>query len=83
MITGDFIPVSCPQDALNILNDLEQKLADAKARRDKILLDIRRAQVAIDAGDQKARFVQGGLNKQNVDAGRLIVSIEREVGEVR
>jgi hypothetical protein len=75
--------VRCPEDAQNIVNDLEQKLADAKAWRDKILFDIRKAQAAIDAGDRKAVFTQGGLNKENVAVGRLILSLEREVAEAR
>ena len=46
------------------LSDLEQKLGDAKARRDKILLDIRKASAAVDAGDRQARFAQGALTKR-------------------
>jgi hypothetical protein len=65
-----------------VLSDLEQKLGDAKARRDKILLDIRKASAAVDAGDRQARFAQGGLNK-DAAAGRLILSLEAQVAEAR
>ena len=63
------------------LSDLEQKLGDAKARRDKILLDIRKASAAVDAGDRQARFAQGALNKEDAAAGRLILSLEAQVSE--
>ena len=63
------------------LSDLEQKLGDAKARRDKILLDIRKASAAVDAGDRQARFAQGALNRRNAAAGRLILSLEAQVSE--
>ena len=63
------------------LSDLEQKLGDAKARRDKILLDIRKASAAADTGDQRARFAQGALNKEDAAAGRLILSLEAQVSE--
>jgi hypothetical protein len=65
------------------LSVLEAKLADAKARRDKILLDIKRASAAVDAGDQRARFAQGSLNKEDAAAGRLILSLEMQVSEAR
>jgi hypothetical protein len=66
-----------------ILNELEAELAEAKVRRDKILLDLRKASAAIDAGDKRARFTQGALNKDEVAAGRLILSIERQVVEAK
>jgi hypothetical protein len=66
-----------------VLSDLEQKLGDAKARRDKILLDIRKASAAVDAGDRQARFAQGGLNKEHAAAGRLILSLEAQVAEAK
>jgi hypothetical protein len=82
-----FDAIDCPacgvEDARKVLNDLEAKLADAKARRDKILLDIRKASTAADAGDQRARFAQGGLNKEDAAAGRLILSLGMQVAEAR
>jgi hypothetical protein len=63
--------------ARKVLNDLETKLSDVKARRDKIIFEISRASAAAGKGDQQARFAQGGLNKEadavgrDVKAGRL------------
>jgi hypothetical protein len=34
-------------------------------------------------GDQRARFAQGGLNKEDAAAGRLILSLEAQVAEAR
>jgi septal ring factor EnvC (AmiA/AmiB activator) len=66
-----------------VLNGLEVELSDAKARRDRILIDVRKASAAADAGDQRARFAQGGLNKEADAVGRLILSIEGQVAEAR
>jgi hypothetical protein len=66
-----------------VLNGLEVELSGAKARRDKILLDIRKASAAVDASDRQARFAQGGLNKEADAVGRLILSIEGQVAEAR
>jgi hypothetical protein len=77
------IPSRGVDDFRASLKDLEVKLAEAKARRDKILLDIRKASAAIDAGDKKARFAQGTLNKDDAAQGRLILSIEAEVREAK
>jgi hypothetical protein len=77
------LPHKGVDDLRKALSDLEQKLGDAKARRDKILLDIRKASAAVDAGDQRARFAQGGLNKEDAAAGRLILSLEAQVAEAR
>jgi multidrug resistance efflux pump len=70
------IPSRGVDDFRASLKDLEVKLAEAKARRDKILLDIRKASAAIDAGDKKARFAQGALNKDDAAAGRLVLSAD-------
>jgi hypothetical protein len=77
------IPTRGVEYARKVLSDLEVKLADAKTRRDEVLLGIRKASSAVDAGDQRARFVQGGLNKENEAAGRLIRSLDAEVAEAR
>ena len=77
------LPHKGVDDLRKVLSDREQKLGDAKARRDKILLDIRKAQAAVDAGDREARFAQGGLNKEDAAAGRLILSLEAQVAEAR
>jgi hypothetical protein len=77
------IPTRGVEYANGVLRDLETKLSEAKARRDKILLDIKRASAAADFGDQRARLELAGLNKQNVAAGRLVLSIEAEVAGAR
>jgi hypothetical protein len=59
------------------------KLADAKAQRDRILIDMRKASAAADMGDQRARFAQAGLNKEDAAAGRLVLSLEAQVAEAR
>jgi multidrug efflux pump subunit AcrA (membrane-fusion protein) len=71
------------QKAKDILADLETKLSDAKAQRDRILIDVRKATAAADAGDQRACFAQGGLNKEDAAAGRLILSLEAQVAEAK
>jgi hypothetical protein len=68
------------------VNDLEAALADAKVRRDKISVDIRKASDAAFAGDKRQLFAltgKGGLNQQEAAAGRLILSIEKRLGEAR
>ena len=77
------LPARGVEDLRKVLSGLEVKLADAKAQRDKILLDIRKASAAVDKGDQRARFAQGGLNKEDAAAGRLILSLERQIAEAR
>jgi hypothetical protein len=66
-----------------ILNELEAELAEAKVRRDKILVDIGKANDAAFAGDRRARLELSGLNKQDAEVGRLILSIERQVAEAK
>jgi hypothetical protein len=66
-----------------VLNDFEAKLAGAKAQRDRILIDARKASAAADVGDQRARFAQAALNKEDAAAGRLILSLEAQVSEAR
>jgi hypothetical protein len=73
------IPTRGVDDFRETLRVREEKLAAAKAQRDRILLDIRKASERVDAGDKAARFELLGLNKQNVAAGRLILSLEADV----
>jgi hypothetical protein len=70
-------------DRRKIVAAYEAKLAEEKARRDKILADIRAASARADDGDQRARFELAGLNKQDLAAGRLILSLEAQVAEAR
>jgi hypothetical protein len=70
-------------DFRKTLQDREEKLADARKQRDVILNDIGKANAAVDAGDHKARFELVRLNKENVAAGRLVLSIEAEVIQCR
>jgi hypothetical protein len=77
------IPTHSGESLRNGLNALESKLAAAKAQRDQILIDVRKASAAADMGDQRARFAQGGLNKEDAAAGRLILSLEAQVTEAR
>jgi hypothetical protein len=71
------------EDPRRVVNDLEAALADAKARRDKILVDIGKANDAAFAGDKRQLFALGLLNKQEAAAGRLVLSIEKQLGEAR
>jgi hypothetical protein len=73
---------STAEGAQKVLNELEAELADVKARRDRILADISKANDA-SVRDQRARMELPALNKSNVETGRLIVSLEREVAEAR
>lgn len=77
------IPARGVEDLRKVLNGLEVKLSGAKAQRDRILIDMRKAAAAADMGDQRARFAQGGLNKEDAAAGRLILSLEAQVAEAR
>jgi hypothetical protein len=65
------------------LRDRESKLAAAKKQRDIILADIRKASERVDMGNQAARFELVALNKSNVAAGRLILSLEADVAQSR
>jgi hypothetical protein len=69
------------EGAQKILNELE--LAETKVRRDRILVDISKAQAAVEKGDKRQLFVLGSLNKQDAAAGPLILSIERQIAEAK
>jgi hypothetical protein len=73
---------STTEGAEKILHELEAHLAEAKARRDRILADISKANDAA-VRDQRARLELPGLNKQEGETGRLIRSIEMQVSEAR
>jgi hypothetical protein len=77
------IPTRGVDDFRETLRVREVKLANAKKQRDVILIDIRKAQAAADMGDQRARFELAGLNKQDLAAGRLILSLEAAVAQSR
>jgi hypothetical protein len=77
------IPARGVEDLRKVLNGLEVKLSDAKAQRDRILIEMRKASAAVDMGDQRARFAQGSLNKEDASAGRLILSIQAQIAEAR
>jgi hypothetical protein len=78
-----FGAIDCPtRDVASLqmgLSALDAKLANAKKQRDTILIAIRKASAAVDAGDQRARFAQAGLNKEADSVGRL----EGQVSEAR
>jgi hypothetical protein len=67
------IPTRGVDDFRETLRVREAELVNTKKQRDTILLDIRKANAAVDAGDQRARLELNGLNKSNVAAGRLIL----------
>jgi hypothetical protein len=70
------------ENTRKVLDELEAELADVKARRDKILADISKANDA-SVRDQRARFQLPRLNKEEAAAGRLIRSIEHQVSEAK
>jgi hypothetical protein len=74
---------SATEGAPKILNELETELAEANARHGKILADMAKVNDASFAGDQRARMELPGLNKQDVETGRLIRSIEHQVKEAK
>jgi hypothetical protein len=70
------------ENTRKVLDELESELTAAKQRRDVILNDINRASDAA-VRDQRERLKLSGLNKQDVETGRLIRSIEMQVSEAR
>jgi hypothetical protein len=77
------IPNRNVDDFRATLRDREAKLANARKQRDTILLDLRKANEAVDMGDRQARLRLPDLNKAATAVGRLILSIQREVSESR
>jgi hypothetical protein len=70
------------EETQGVLNELEAELAAVKHRRDAILADISKANAA-SVRDQRARLELPRLNKEETSAGRLILSIERQIAEAR
>jgi hypothetical protein len=64
------------------LHELEAELATAKARRDKILIDLEKASAAA-VRDQRERLKLPGLNKEDAAQGRLIRSIEQQIVQAK
>jgi hypothetical protein len=77
------IPVRDVASLRKGLSVLEAELVTAKGRRDKILIERQKAIAAVDTGDQRARFAQAALNKEDGAAGRLILSLEAQVADAR
>jgi hypothetical protein len=77
------IPTKNVNDFRKTLSELEVKLSDAKGRRDKILIERQKTSALVDKGDKQARLAQAGLNKEEAAAGRLILSLERELAEAK
>jgi hypothetical protein len=77
------IPTKSVDDFRKTLSELEVKLSDAKGRRDKILIERQKTSALVDKGDKQARLAQAGLNKEEAAAGRLILSLERELAEAK
>jgi hypothetical protein len=73
---------STAEGAQKVLNELEAELAEVRARRDRILADVGKANDA-SVRDQRARLKLPGLNKEEVATGRLIRSIEMQITEAR
>jgi hypothetical protein len=77
------LPASCVDDVQKIVHDLEAELSGATARRAIILEELAKTMAAITRGDQKARFYQVQLNKEDAAAGRLISSITNQIAAAR
>jgi hypothetical protein len=61
----------------------EEKLTAARKERDVVLIDKRVAESRADAGDKAARMDVARLGKQDLELGRLTVSIERQLKEAK
>lgn len=61
----------------------ESRLAASQKQRDTILIDKRVASARADKGDQLARREVASLGKQDVEVGRLVLSIERQLKEAK
>jgi hypothetical protein len=61
----------------------ETKLAAARKQRDVVLIDKRVAEARVDKGDQLARREVASLGKQDVELGRLVLSVERQLREAK
>jgi uncharacterized protein involved in exopolysaccharide biosynthesis len=63
------------------LSDLGVAREDAAARRQAIFSDLRQLSIKAEAGDKKALYAQGPLNKDVEDLSRLIIKIDREIND--
>jgi hypothetical protein len=61
----------------------EEKLTAARKQRDVVLIDKRVAEARADAGDKAARMDVARLGKQDLELGRLAISIERQLKEAK
>jgi hypothetical protein len=61
----------------------EDKLAGVKRQRDTVLIDKRVAEARADKGDRQARMDVARLGKQDLELGRLVISIERQLKEAK
>jgi hypothetical protein len=75
------IPYRGVEEFRETLRVREAKLANAKKQRDVILIDMRKAAAAADAGDQPAMARMRDLTKADLAAGRLVGSLAGEVAE--
>jgi hypothetical protein len=65
------------------LESLEAKLADVRERLSKATLEMNRLNHAADKGDRKAAYAAAEHRKQIASDGRLVLSIQREIGEAK
>jgi hypothetical protein len=68
--------------AQDVIADLECKLAVANREKSSVDRKVRSAATAA-IGNNKARFALSGLNKESEGAGRMVLTIERELAEAR
>ena len=75
------IPTRTVDDFRAALKAHEVKLIAAKKQRDVIQIDMRKATLAVDLGDQKARLELHNLRKSDDTIARLISSLETQITE--
>jgi hypothetical protein len=75
------IPTRGVDDYRDALKNYEVKLAAAKKQRNVIQIDMRKATLAVDLGDQKARLELHNLHKSDDAIARLITSLEVQIIE--
>jgi hypothetical protein len=77
------LPARGVDDYRASLRDHEVKLTAAKKQRDVIQIDRRKATLAVDLGDQRARLELRNLHKSDDAIARLITSLETQIIEAR
>lgn len=65
------------------LSDLEGKLADAIATKQRLARDIMRANAGADGGDRAALLSQPRLNREFADASLAVTAFEGHVANAR